>query len=160
MHGFERLNKENMIRKNRKRSKKLRKRIARVSWRNIVREIKQRAIVKEVDPKDTSKTCSRCGFKVKDLRGRNFRCPRCGLVIDRQKNACINIYLRMRGFPHSYECWERFVKPLLNHELWVGVALRGRMPMIWSPMKGDLRAVKPKGLVDQRLLTSMKVYQT
>ncbi|MCD6368904.1 MAG: transposase, partial [Thermoproteales archaeon] len=160
MHGFERLNKENMIRKNRKRSKKLRKRVARVSWRNIVREIKQRAIVKEVNPKDTSKTCSRCGFKVKDLRGQVFKCPKCGLIIDRQKNACINIYLRMRGFPHSYESWERFVKPLLNHELWVGVALRGRMPMIWSPMKGDLRAVKPKGLVDQRLLTSMKVYQT
>jgi len=159
MHGFERLNKENMIRKDKNKYKKLRKRIARVSWRNIVREIEQRAIVKEVNPKDTSKTCSRCGFKVKDLRGQVFRCPRCGLVIDRQKNACVNIYLRMRGFPHSYEWWERFVKPLLNHELWVGVALRGRMPMIWSPMKGDLKAVKPKGLIDQRLLTSMKVYQ-
>ena len=160
MHGFERLNKENMIRKNRKRSKKLRKRIARVSWRNIVREIKQRAIVKEVDPKDTSKTCSRCGFKVKDLRGRNFRCPRCGLVIDRQKNASVNIYLRMRGFSRSDEWWDEVVKPLIHHELWVGVALRGRMPMIWSPMKGDLKAVKPKGLIDQRPLTSMKVYQT
>ena len=160
MHGFERLNKENMIRKDKNKYKKLRKRIARVSWRNIVREIEQRAIVKEVNPKDTSKTCSRCGFKVKDLRGQVFRCPRCGLVIDRQKNACVNIYLRMRGFPHSYEWWERFVKPLLNHELWVGVALRGRMPMIWSPMKGGLKAVKPKGLVDQRLLLPMKVYQT
>ncbi len=160
MHGFERLNKENMIRRDKNKYKKLRKRAARVSWRNIVREIKQRAIVKEVNPKDTTKTCSRCGFKVKDLRGQVFRCPRCGLVIDRQKNASINIYLRMRGFPHSYEWWERFVKPLLNHELWVGVALRGRMPMIWSPMKGGLKAVKPKGLVDQRLLLPMKVYQT
>lgn len=74
---------------------------------------------------DTSKTCSRCGFNVKDLRGRVFRCPRCGLVIDRQKNASINIYLRMQGFPHSYEWWEKTVKPLLNHELWVGVTLRG-----------------------------------
>lgn len=160
VHGLERLNKENMIRKSGKNSKKLRKRIARVSWRNIVREIGERAIIKEVDPKDTSKTCSRCGFKVKDLRGRVFRCPRCGLVIDRQKNACINIYLRMRGFPHNYEWWERFVKPLLNHELWVGVALSGRMPMVWSPMRGDLKAMKPKGLIDQRLLLSMKVYQT
>ncbi|PCN51184.1 hypothetical protein B6U99_00095 [Candidatus Geothermarchaeota archaeon ex4572_27] len=66
----------------------------------------------------------------------------------------------MRGFPHSYEWWERFVRPLLNHELWVGVALRGRSPMIWPPMKGGLRAMEPKGLVDQRLLLSMKVYQT
>ena len=48
-----------------------RKRIARVSWRNIVRETGQRVIIKEVNPKDTSKTCSRCRFKVKDLRGRS-----------------------------------------------------------------------------------------
>ena len=58
IHGFERLNKENMIRRDRNSSKKLRKRIARVSWRNIIREIGQRAIVKEVNPKDTSKSCS------------------------------------------------------------------------------------------------------
>ncbi|RLG81853.1 MAG: hypothetical protein DRO09_01600 [Thermoprotei archaeon] len=160
MYGFEELNKENMIRRDKNRSKKLRKRIARVSWRNIVREIKQRTIVKEVNPKDTSKTCSRCGFKVKDLKGQVFRCPRCGLVIDRQKNACINVYLRMRGLPHSRKWWDETVKPLIHHELWVGVALRGRMPMIWSPMKGDLKAVNPKGLVDQKPLTSMKVYQT
>jgi len=44
MHGFEKLNKENMIRKNGKNSKKLRKRIARVSWGNIVREVGQRAV--------------------------------------------------------------------------------------------------------------------
>ena len=159
IHGFERLNKENMIRRDRNRSKKLRKRIARVSWRNIVREIGQRAIIKEVNPKDTSKTCSRCGFKVKDLRGQVFKCPKCGLVIDRQKNASVNIYLRMRGFSHSERWWDEVVKPI-HHELWVGVALRGAKPMIWSPMKGDPRAVKPKGLIDQRLLTSMKVYQT
>ena len=160
IHGFERLNKGSMIRKNGKNSKKLRKRIVRVSWRNIVREIGQRAIIKEVDPKDTSKACSRCGFKVKDLRGQVFRCPKCGLVINRQKNACVNVYLRMRGFPHSKDWWDEAVRPLIHHELWVGVALRGRMPMIWSPVKGGLRAVKPKGLIDQRPLTSMKVYQT
>ena len=59
MHGFERLNKENVIRRDRSSSKKLRKRIARVSWRNIVREVGQRAIIEEVDPKDTSKSFSR-----------------------------------------------------------------------------------------------------
>jgi len=147
LHGFEKLNKEKMILKSENKKRDLRKRIARVSWRNIIKEVEQRAIVKEVNPKDTSKTCSRCGFKVKDLRGRVFRCPRCGLVIDRQKNASINIYLRMRGFPHSYEWWERTVKPLFNHELWVGVTLRGAKPMIWSPMKGDMKAMKSKAYI-------------
>jgi len=141
VHGFEKLDKERILRCSRK---NLRKRIAKVSWRNLVREIKQRAVVEEVDPRGTSKTCSRCGFVAKDLRGQVFKCPKCGLVIDRQKNACVNIYLRMKGFPHNYDWWERNVKPLLNHELWVGVALMGRMPMTWSPMKGDLRAMRPK----------------
>jgi len=141
LHGFEELDKERILRRSRK---SLRKRIARASWRNLVREVGQRAVVEEVDPRDTSKTCSRCGFVVRDLRGRVFRCPRCGLVVDRQKNACVNIYLKMRGFSHSREWWESAVKPLLNHELWVGVALMGRTPMIWSPMKGDLMAMKPK----------------
>jgi len=147
LHGFEKLNKEKMVLKSENRKRDLRKRIARVSWRNIIREVGQRAIIKEVDPRDTSKTCSRCGFVVKDLRGRVFGCPRCGLVIDRQKNASINIYLRMQGFPHSYEWWEKTVKPLLNHELWVGVTLRGAKPMIWPPMKGGLKAVRFKAYI-------------
>ena len=158
IHGFEELDKERMLRRS---SKNIRKRIARVSWRNIVGEIEQRAVVKEIDPRNTSKTCSRCGFVAKDLRrGQVFRCPKCGLVIDRQKNASVNIYLRMKGFPHNYDWWERSVRPLLNHELWVGVALMGWMPMTWSPMKGDLKAMKSKGLVDQRLSISTKVFQT
>ncbi|MEM2514607.1 MAG: zinc ribbon domain-containing protein, partial [Candidatus Bathyarchaeia archaeon] len=40
----------------------------------------------------------------KDLRGAVSKCPKCGLVIDRQKNASINIwktFLRMRGFTGS-----------------------------------------------------------
>jgi len=139
MHGFERLNKKNMIRKRNNRSKRLRKRISRVSWGNIVREIEHRAVVKKVNPKDTTKTCSRCGFKVKDLRGQVFKCPKCGLVLDRQKNASINIYLKMMGFPHSKDWWDEVVRPLIHHELWVGVALMGVKSMIWSPMKGDLR---------------------
>lgn len=157
LHGFEELDKERMLKRSRK---NIRKRIARASWRNFLREIKQRAVVEEVDPRNTSKTCSRCGFVAKDLRGQVFKCPKCGLVIDRQKNACVNIYLRMKGFPHSCDWWERNVKPLLNHELWVGVALIGRMPMIQPPMKGGLKAMKSKGLVDQRLSIPTKVYQT
>ncbi|MBC7113929.1 MAG: IS200/IS605 family element transposase accessory protein TnpB [Candidatus Methanomethyliales bacterium] len=147
MHVFERLNKEDMISKGRNGSKWLRKRIARISWMNIIREVKRRAIVKEVNPKDTSKTCSRCGCKVKDPRGQIFKCPRCKLVIDRQKNASVNIYLKKMGFPHCCKWWDEVVKPLIHHELWVGVALMGTKPMIWSPMKGDLMAVKPKAYI-------------
>jgi putative transposase len=45
-----------------------------------------------VDPRNTSKRCSRCGTLVeKDLSVRVHSCPICGLKIDRDENAAINI---------------------------------------------------------------------
>lgn len=45
-----------------------------------------------VDPKNTSKMCSRCGILVeKSLGDRVHICPQCGLKIDRYQNAAINI---------------------------------------------------------------------
>ena len=46
----------------------------------------------KVSPKDTTQKCSRCGHKVKkSLSTRIHKCPICGLVIDRDYNAAINI---------------------------------------------------------------------
>jgi len=48
-----------------------------------------------VKSKLTSKTCSQCGYVNKDLKGaRIFKCPACGLRMDRQKNASRNIWNR------------------------------------------------------------------
>lgn len=45
-----------------------------------------------VDPRNTSQMCSRCGTIVqKNLSVRTHDCPICGLVIDRDENAAINI---------------------------------------------------------------------
>jgi putative transposase len=45
-----------------------------------------------VDPRNTSKRCSRCGTLLeKDLSARVHSCPICGLEIDRDENAAINI---------------------------------------------------------------------
>jgi putative transposase len=42
---------------------------------------------------NSSKTCSKCGYINKDLKGaRIFKCPACGLRMDRQKNASRNIW--------------------------------------------------------------------
>lgn len=66
--------------------------------RKFVSLVQNRAPVIEVSPRYTSKTCSRCGELNKALRSeRVFECPFCGLRIDRQLNASINIYLKMRG---------------------------------------------------------------
>lgn len=54
-----------------------------------------------VKPYNTSKTCSKCGYVNKDLKGAGiFKCPMCGFTIDRQKNASRNIwskFLKMWG---------------------------------------------------------------
>ena len=49
----------------------------------------------EVDPRDTSQMCSGCGGIVKKaLRDRVHSCPYCGLEVDRDVNAAINILNR------------------------------------------------------------------
>lgn len=46
----------------------------------------------EVNPKDTSKRCSGCGEVVeKELGCRIHNCPHCGLIMDRDLNAAVNI---------------------------------------------------------------------
>jgi putative transposase len=52
-----------------------------------------------VDPRDSSKTCARCGFVKHDLRlgDRVFECPACGWRADRDYNASLNI-LRRAGW--------------------------------------------------------------
>jgi putative transposase len=48
-----------------------------------------------VNPRNTSKMCSRCGALVdKDLSVRIHKCLSCGLVLDRDWNAAINILAR------------------------------------------------------------------
>ena len=54
------------------------------------------AEVVSVDPRYTSQVCSRCGCLVKkSLSDRVHRCLDCGLVLDRDVNAAINVLNRM-----------------------------------------------------------------
>ncbi len=49
-------------------------------------------VMVEVESRDTTIDCSRCGNKVlKSLAVRIHRCDRCGLVLDRDHNASLNI---------------------------------------------------------------------
>lgn len=75
----------------------LAKSIADASWHQLVSfatykaECADRKVIL-VDPRNTSKRCSRCGTLVdKDLSVRIHSCPVCGLVLDRDLNASINI---------------------------------------------------------------------
>lgn len=75
----------------------LTKSIADAAWNQFVLTLTRKAAdagrqVVPVDPRNTSKRCSRCGQVVeKDLSVRVHQCPVCGLVMDRDENAAVNI---------------------------------------------------------------------
>ncbi|MFP3285175.1 MAG: hypothetical protein RXP89_04025 [Nitrososphaeria archaeon] len=66
---------------------------------------------------------------------------RCGLTIDRQLNAAINLYLRMEGVPHRRERWDADILPsLVGGYLLTGAERRGPDELA----RGLYDAVKPK----------------
>lgn len=75
----------------------LAKSISDAAWNMLVIVTKYKAesagtTVVMVNPAYTSKLCSRCGQLVeKDLSDRIHECPGCGLVMDRDENAAVNI---------------------------------------------------------------------
>jgi len=64
-----------------------------------------------VDPRDSSKTCAKCGYVKIDLTlsDRVFECPRCGWRADRDYNSTLN-HLKHAG-------WEPPVEPVELHPL-------------------------------------------
>jgi putative transposase len=79
----------------------LAKHIADAAWNKLITATSYKAEwagkrVELVNPTNTSQICSGCGQIVqKDLSERVHRCPFCGLTLDRDHNAAINI-LRLR----------------------------------------------------------------
>ena len=75
----------------------LAKSIADVAWNQFVTITKSKAEeagsrVILVNPRNTSQMCSRCGMIVaKTLSDRVHSCPHCGLEMDRDQNAAVNI---------------------------------------------------------------------
>ena len=76
------------------------KSIADVAWGRLVQYTSFKAeeagrTVARVDPRQTTQMCSGCGEIVsKDLSVRVHDCPHCGLVLDRDENAALNILAR------------------------------------------------------------------
>jgi putative transposase len=89
-----------------RKGRSLRKSIMDVAWTQFIEmtvskaaEAGRRVIL--VDPHNTTKMCSQCGKLVaKTLSDRTHSCPHCGLVMDRDRNAAINILQRgLQLFP-------------------------------------------------------------
>jgi putative transposase len=90
--AFEDLNIKNMLKNH-----CLAKSISDAAWNMLISATKYKAesagsIVALVNPANTSKMCPRCGLLVeKTLADRTHKCNSCGLVLDRDHNAAINI---------------------------------------------------------------------
>ena len=102
--GLEELEKQGMF----TRSRIWNRRISRGDWRSITRILEERmgeTKVVELDPYGNSSFCSRCGWFNRVLNGAKvFVCGGCGLRIDRQLNAAINLFMRMRfGYKEKWE---------------------------------------------------------
>jgi putative transposase len=74
----------------------LNKSIYDAAWNQLVRYISNKAecagrILVLVNPCNTSKMCSGCGVLVEKGRREHHDCPSCGLKMDRDLNAAINI---------------------------------------------------------------------
>ena len=93
VHKFEDLSKHGMWKK----SKRWNRELGYTNWKDITKQMDYKADSTEyVNPYHTSKDCSRCGCTNKDLKGEKFDCINkdCGLVINRQPNAAISIYMK------------------------------------------------------------------
>lgn len=96
--AVERLNIQGMLGNNR-----LARAISDAGWSGFLSILRAKAesagcVVVEVDPRGTSQECSGCGTEVrKDLSVRNHVCPHCGLSLQRDHNAALNILARGLG---------------------------------------------------------------
>jgi putative transposase len=70
-----------------------------------------------LNPKNSTKRCSRCGM-INAPKGAIYEC-KCGLRINRQLNAAINLYLQMEGLSPSPKLFNELMKR------WSGFTLTG-----------------------------------
>jgi len=117
-HGFENLEKQGMFTKRKTHNRV----VSKQNWKQIIALMSYKANVRLLDPRNSTKTCPRCGGRMKHRKGQVLECNKCKLVIDRQLNASINLYLRMWGFPPSMKVWEELILPILRRSV---VTLRG-----------------------------------
>jgi len=105
-HRFERLEKEKMLNGGRAHNRRL----AKAGWSIVRSMLAYKARVGEpLDPRNSTRMCSRCGGLNKAPKGAVFECGFCWLRADRQLNAAVNLYLRMEGLPHDPAWFDRVV---------------------------------------------------
>jgi putative transposase len=105
IHGFENLRKNRMFNGSRKHNRN----ISKSDWRTIITFMSYKAKTVILNPKNSTKRCSKCGM-INAPKGALYICAYCGLRINRQLNAAINLYLQMEGLPPSLKLFNELMK--------------------------------------------------
>nr|MDO8079939.1 zinc ribbon domain-containing protein [Candidatus Freyarchaeota archaeon] len=108
-HYFERLNKQGMFTHNRSHNRKL----AKSDWTLFQRFLayKTGRTGGSLNPYNSTRRCSKCGGVNEALNGATtLECRFCGLKIDRQLNAAVNLYLQMEGLSPSPKLFQELMK--------------------------------------------------
>ena len=94
------------------------------SWNRFINMLSYKAEsagmrVIKVDPRDTTQECSRChyiktGSERLTLKDRIYHCNVCGLTMDRDENASINIRDKSRAGPARSHARENSIRPQLE----------------------------------------------
>jgi putative transposase len=136
IHGFESLRKERMLNG----SKEHNRSISKSGWKTIITFMSYKAKVVLLNPKNSTRRCSRCGM-VNAPKGASYGC-RCGLRVDRQLNAAINLYLQMEGLPPTPRIFDELMRG------WRGFTLTGEEADEGSDeLKRSPKPMNPKSYV-------------
>ena len=115
--------------------------ISKSDWKAIITLMGYKSKVKPLNPRNSTRRCSRCGM-VNATKGALYVCEKCGLRIDRQLNAAINLYLQMEGLPPTPKLFDELMKG------WSGFTLTGEEADEGSnELKRSPRLLNPKSYV-------------
>jgi len=135
-HGFEYLRKNRMLNG----SKEHNRNISKINWKTIITFMSYKSKVVLLNPKNSTRRCSRCGM-VNAPKGASYEC-KCGLRINRQLNAAINLYLQMEGLSPTPKLFDELVKG------WRGFTLTGEEADEGSnELKRSQKLLNPKSYV-------------
>ncbi|MEM0079730.1 MAG: transposase [Nitrososphaerota archaeon] len=109
LHAVEDLEKEDMLNDSREHNRIIKK----SNWKTIIKLMAYKSSIILVDPKNTTKRCSRCG-EINNINGEVYECKRCGLKINRHLNAAINIYMNAKRLKPSTETFIELTKNIKN----------------------------------------------
>jgi putative transposase len=136
-HGFEHLGKNRMLNS----SKEHNRNISKSDWKTIITFISYKSRVVLLNPRNSTRNCSKCGM-VNAPKGASYVCEKCGLRIDRQLNAAINLYLQMEGLPPTPKLFDGLMRG------WSGFTLTGEEADEDSDeLKRSPKLVNPKSYI-------------